>query len=130
MMKTRLLSAIGAVALASSALTAQTIDSTMIAGLRWRNVGPANMSGRIADIEGIPSPSRTFFVAAAAGGVWKSTNGGVTYRPVFDNYGVASLGDLAIAPSDTNTIYLGTGEPNSRNSISPGGGMFKSVDVA
>ena len=135
-MKTRLLSAIGyaigAVALASSALTvqatAQTIDTTMIAGLRWRNVGPANMSGRIADIEGIPSPSRTFFVAAAGGGVWKSTNGGVTYRPVFDNYGVPSMGDLAIAPSDTNTIYLGTGEPNSRNSISPGGGMFKSVD--
>jgi Sortilin, neurotensin receptor 3, len=60
--------------------------------------------------------------------VWKTTNNGTTFRPVFDNYGVASLGDLAIAPSDTNVLYLGTGEPNSRNSISPGGGVFKSTD--
>lgn len=118
----------GVVALAASSADAQTIDQAVIDGLRWRNVGPANMSGRIADVEGLPSPSKTFFVAAAAGGVWKTTNNGVTFRPVFDNYGVASLGDLAIAPSDSNTIYLGTGEPNSRNSISPGGGVFKSTD--
>jgi len=111
MMKTRLLSAIGAVALASSALTAQTIDSTMIAGLRWRNVGPANMSGRIADIEGIPSPSRTFFVAAAAGGVWKSTNGGVTYRPVFDNYGSHHS---AISPLHRATPTRSTSAPANR----------------
>jgi hypothetical protein len=109
-------------------LSAQTIDQSLIDGLRWRQIGPANMSGRITDIEGIPSPSKTFFVATAAGGVWKTTNNGTTFRPVFDNYGVPSTGDLAIAPSDTNIIYLGTGEPNSRNSISPGGGMFKSTD--
>lgn len=124
----RLLSVIGGAALVAAPLTAQTIDPTVIDGLRWRNIGPANMAGRIADVEGIPHPSRTFFVAAAAGGVWKTTNNGTTFRPVFDNYGVASLGDLAIAPSDTNIIYLGTGEPNSRNSISPGGGIFKSTD--
>jgi len=125
----RALKFVAALSLAGVAqLSAQSVDQSVIDGLRWRNIGPANMSGRIADIEGIPSPSKTFFVAAAAGGVWKSTNGGVTYRPVFDNYGIASLGDLAIAPSDTNTIYLGTGEPNSRNSISPGGGVFKSTD--
>lgn len=118
----------GAAALAATALPAQSIDQSVIDGLRWRNIGPANMAGRIADVEGIPSPSKTFFVAAAAGGVWKTTNNGVTFRPVFDNYGIASLGDLAIAPSDTNVIYLGTGEPNSRNSISPGGGVFKSTD--
>lgn len=118
----------GAAALTASALSAQTIEQSMIDGLRWRNVGPANMSGRITDVEGIPSPSTTFFVSSAAGGVWKTTNGGVTFRPLFENYGVASTGDLAIAPSDTNVIYLGTGEPNSRNSISPGGGMFKSTD--
>ena len=124
----RLLSVIGGAALIAAPLAAQTIDPTVIDGLRWRNIGPANMAGRIADVEGIPHPSRTFFVAAAAGGVWKTTNNGTTFRPVFDNYGVASLGDLAIAPSDTNIIYLGTGEPNSRNSISPGGGVFKSTD--
>ena len=119
---------VGAATLAATPALTQSIDQTVIDGLRWRQVGPANMQGRIADVEGIAWPSRTFFVAAAAGGVWKTTNNGVTFRPVFDNYGVASLGDLAIAPSDTNTIYLGTGEPNSRNSISPGGGVFKSTD--
>jgi photosystem II stability/assembly factor-like uncharacterized protein len=124
----QLLKALGLAGIAMSGLSAQTVDQSVIDGLRWRNVGPANMAGRIADIEGIPSPSKTFFVAAAAGGVWKTTNNGTTFRPVFDNYGVASLGDLAIAPSDTNVIYLGTGEPNSRNSISPGGGVFKSTD--
>jgi photosystem II stability/assembly factor-like uncharacterized protein len=125
----RFLSAwVGGTALAVSAAQAQTIDQAMIDALRWRNIGPANMQGRVADVEGIPHPSKTFFVAAAAGGVWKTTNNGVTFRPVFDDYPVASLGDLAIAPSDTNIIYLGTGEPNSRNSISPGGGVYKSTD--
>ncbi|HET8770714.1 MAG TPA: hypothetical protein VFM71_07005 [Gemmatimonadaceae bacterium] len=118
----------GVAAMAAVSVDAQTIDQTVIDGLRWRNIGPANMSGRIADVEGIPSPSKTFFVAAAGGGVWKTTNNGVTFRSVFEKYGIASMGDLAIAPSDTNVIYLGTGEPNSRNSISPGGGVFKSTD--
>ena len=122
----RLLVAAGFVA-GTATLHAQTIDQSMIDGLRWRNIGPANMSGRISDVEGIPG-SATFFVAAAGGGLWKTTNGGVTFRPVFDEYGVPSMGDLAIAPSDTNVIYLGTGEPNSRNSISPGGGVYKSTD--
>ena len=119
---------VGATALAAVPAFAQTVDQAVIDALRWRQVGPANMMGRVADVEGIAYPSRTFFVAAAAGGVWKTTNNGTTFRPVFENYGVASLGDLAIAPSDTNILYLGTGEPNSRNSISPGGGVFKSID--
>lgn len=118
----------GAAAFAASALPAQSVDQSVIDGLRWRQIGPANMSGRISDIEALPSPSRTIYVAAAAGGVWKSINGGVTFRPIFDNYGVASMGDIAIAPSDSNVLYLGTGEPNSRNSISPGGGVFKSTN--
>ncbi|MHB1297620.1 MAG: WD40/YVTN/BNR-like repeat-containing protein [Gemmatimonadaceae bacterium] len=118
----------GVAAIMATSVGAQTVDQAVIDGLRWRNVGPANMSGRIADVEGLPSPSKTFFVAAAAGGVWKTTNNGVTFRPVFDKYPVASLGDLAIAPSDSNVLYLGSGEPNSRNSISPGGGIFKSTD--
>ena len=91
---TRFLAALGGAAvLAAPALHAQAIDTTVISGLRWRNIGPANMSGRIADVEGIPSPSTTFFVAAAGGGVWKTTNGGVTYRSVFENYGIASMGE-------------------------------------
>ncbi|HEX9563800.1 MAG TPA: hypothetical protein VF981_07505 [Gemmatimonadaceae bacterium] len=111
-----------------ASLSAQAIDSLTLAGMRWRNVGPATFEGRIADITGIPFPSRTFFVAAAAGGIWKTTNGGVTFRPVFDNYPVISMGALAIAPSDTMQVWAGTGEQNSRNSIEPGGGLYKSAD--
>ncbi len=109
---------------------AQQLDSATMGAFRWRPVGPANMGGRITDIEGLPSPSKTFYVAAAAGGVWKTTNAGTTFRPVFDNERVASLGDLAIAPSDSNVIYVGSGEEDSRNSISPGGGVWKSTDGA
>jgi len=104
------------------------LDSTTIAGFRWRNVGPANTMGRVSDVTGIPSPSKTFFAAAAGGGIWKSTNNGVTWRPVFDNQRVISMGMLAIAPSDTTQVWAGTGEPNSRNTISPGGGVYKSTD--
>ncbi len=105
-------------------------DSAMMAGLRWRNIGPFNFQGRISDVAGIPSPSKTFFVAAAAGGIWKTTNNGQTWRPVFDNQRVISMGMLAIAPSDTMQVWAGTGEANSRNSISQGGGVFKSTGDA
>lgn len=104
------------------------LDSTTIAAFRWRNIGPANTMGRVSDVVGIPSPSRTFFVAAAGGGIWKTTNGGVTFRPVFEHERVVSMGMLAIAPSDTMQVWAGTGEPNSRNTISPGGGIYKSTD--
>ncbi|GAC1649510.1 MAG: hypothetical protein NVS4B3_06710 [Gemmatimonadaceae bacterium] len=86
------------------------------------------MGGRVTDVAGIPSPSKTFFVATAGGGIWKTMNAGTTFRPVFDGERVVSMGALAIAPSDTNVIYAGTGEQNSRNSISPGGGLYKSAD--
>ena len=104
------------------------LDDTWLEGFQWRSIGPANMSGRVTDVEGIPSPSKTFYVASAAGGIWKTTNNGTTFRPLFQNERVASLGDLAIAPSDTMQIWVGTGEEDSRNSISPGGGIYKSVD--
>ncbi|HSE52209.1 MAG TPA: sialidase family protein, partial [Gemmatimonadales bacterium] len=124
-----LLSLASATPLLHAQVPTSTIDSTLLAGLRWRNIGPANMSGRIVDVEGIPGPSRTFYVATAAGGIWKTTNAGTTFQLVFgDNQPVISMGDVAIAPSDTNIVWAGTGEPNSRNSISPGGGIFKSTD--
>ncbi|MDH3424424.1 MAG: hypothetical protein OEN00_15630, partial [Gemmatimonadota bacterium] len=100
----------------------------LIEPLRWRSIGPANMSGRVTDVEGVPSPSKTFYVAAAAGGIWKTTNNGTTFRPVFQDERVVSMGDIAIAPSDPDQIWAGTGEEDSRNSISPGGGVYKSVD--
>lgn len=104
------------------------LDSATIASFRWRNVGPANTMGRISDVTGIPSPSKTFFAAAAGGGIWKSTNNGTTWRPVFEHEKVVSMGMLAIAPSDTMQVWAGTGEPNSRNTILPGGGVYKSTD--
>ena len=125
----------GAATLAPSLAPAQApaaravqVDSATLAGMRWRQVGPANMSGRVTDVEGIPG-SKTFYFAAAAGGIWKTTNNGTTYQPVWrGDRGVISMGDIAIAPSDTNVIYAGTGEEDSRNSISPGGGLYKSAD--
>ena len=104
------------------------MDDTWMGGFEWRAIGPANMSGRVTDIEGIPSPSKTFYVAAAAGGIWKTTNNGTTFRPLFQDERVVAMGDLAIAPSDTMQIWAGTGEEDSRNSISPGGGIYKSMD--
>ena len=119
----------------ASPLAAQTAlppkasaSDAVINALRWRNIGPANMMGRIVDIEGIASPSKTFYVSTAGGGLWKTTNNGTTFKAVMDTARVSSGGDLAIAPSDTNVIYWGTGEANSRNSISPGGGIYKSAD--
>jgi hypothetical protein len=110
------------------AAAAPPLVDAVLEGLPWRSIGPANMSGRVTDIEGIPSPSRTFYVAAAAGGIWKTTNGGVTFKPIFQHERTASMGDLAIAPSDTLQIWAGTGEEDARNSISPGYGIYKSVD--
>ena len=104
------------------------LDSALLASLTWRSIGPANMSGRVSDVEGIPSPSKTFYVATAAGGVWKTTNNGTTFRSLFENERVVAMGDLAIAPSDTMIVWVGTGEEDSRNSISAGGGIYKSTD--
>jgi hypothetical protein len=109
-------------------VAAQSLDSTVTSGFRWRTVGPANFMGRLSDVVGIPGPSKTLYIAAAAGGIWKTTNNGITWRPLFDDKNVSSMGMLAIAPSDTNVIWAGTGEPNSRNSIEPGAGVYKSTD--
>ncbi|MGH7481772.1 MAG: WD40/YVTN/BNR-like repeat-containing protein, partial [Longimicrobiales bacterium] len=111
-----------------AAQTTSPTDSLFSEGFRWRSIGPANMSGRITDIEGVGGDSKTFFVAAAAGGIWKTINSGTTFRPVFDHERVISMGDIAIAPGDTMIVWAGTGEEDSRNSISPGGGVYKSVD--
>ena len=66
-----------------TAQVSQPLDSAFLAALKWRSIGPANMSGRISDIEGQPSPSRTFYVATAAGGLWKTTNAGITFDQIF-----------------------------------------------
>lgn len=112
---------------ATAQLTEQVPDEVWET-FNWRSVGPVNMGGRITDVEGISSPSKTFYVAGAAGGVWKTTNNGITFRSIFSDPRVVAMGDLAIAPSDPSQIWAGTGEEDSRNSISAGGGIFKSTD--
>ena len=119
--------AVYAPAPAAAQLTEQIPDDVW-ESFTWRSVGPTNMGGRVTDVEGLPSPSKTFYVAAAAGGIWKTTNNGITFRSIFNDPRVVSMGDLAIAPGDPSQIWAGTGEEDSRNSISPGGGIFKSTD--
>src|SRR3954471_8766943 len=94
----RIVPLLAAVALTSVAIAAeaQTLDSLTLAGFRWRTVGPANFEGRGPIIPGSPVPSRTFVVATAGGGIWKTTNAGPAFRPVFDNYPVVAMGALAI----------------------------------
>ncbi|MGH7445032.1 MAG: WD40/YVTN/BNR-like repeat-containing protein, partial [Longimicrobiales bacterium] len=120
--------------IAFSALLAVTViapvqaqDSTFWNAFEWRSIGPANMSGRVTDVEGVPG-GQVFYVASAAGGIWKTVNGGTTFTALFGDQRVISMGDLAIAPSDTSIIYAGTGEEDSRNSISAGAGLYKSTD--
>jgi hypothetical protein len=124
--RTALLASALALAAGGSGVSAQTLDSSTVAGFKWRTVGPANFMGRLSDVVGIPGPSKTLYVSAAGGGIWKSGNNGVTWRPIFDDKSIIGMGMLAIAPSDTNTVWAGTGEPNSRNTIEPGAGLYKS----
>ena len=96
--------------------------------MAWRNIGPANMMGRVADIEAVPGNPNIVYVGAASGGIWKTVNGGVTWTSIFDNQPVASIGDLALEPDNPDVIYAGTGESNVRNSVSFGNGIYKSTD--
>jgi len=104
------------------------LDSALFKNLSWRNIGPANMVGRISDVEGVPGDPNIVYVGSASGGVWKTTNGGTTWTPIFDGQPVASIGDIALEPGNPDVVYVGTGESNVRNSVSFGNGVYKSTD--
>ncbi len=106
----------------------QSPEENLIKDFKWRNVGPANMVGRISDFEALESDFTQVLVAAASGGVWKSVNAGTTWEPIFDKYGSASIGDVAFFQKDPNIIWVGTGEECPRNSIAWGDGIYKSTD--
>ena len=106
---------------------AQAPDAVTLAGLRWRSIGPVNMAGRITDVEAHPSQPKTFYVAGATGGIWKTVNAGTTFVPLWEKGPIASMGDLAIAPSNPKIIWAGTGEEDSRNSVARGYGIYKST---
>jgi photosystem II stability/assembly factor-like uncharacterized protein len=103
-------------------------DSKLLDNLPLRCLGPANMGGRITDLAVVESKPAVMFVAAASGGLWKTVNNGVTWKPVFDRQDTASIGAVAVAPSNPDIVWVGTGEANARNSVSWGTGVYKSTD--
>ena len=114
---------------ASAQTPAVKVDSDAISGLGARNIGSATMSGRITSIAAQHEGQRlTIYVGSASGGVWKSLNGGTTFKPVFDKQPVQSIGAVTIDPKNPKTIWVGTGEPWTRNSTSIGDGVYKSID--
>jgi photosystem II stability/assembly factor-like uncharacterized protein len=106
---------------------AQTPDASLLQGLQWRLVGPFR-GGRVEAVAGVKGNPKVYYFGAVGGGVWKTTDGGVTWKPLFDQQSTQAIGAIGVAPSDPNTIYVGTGEPSLRNDITFGNGMYKSVD--
>ena len=95
-------------------------NGDLLKEIKWRNIGPGNFSGRFVDVEALDNDFSHVVAASASGGVWKSVNAGTTWKPIFDDYGSASIGDIAIFQNDPNIIWVGTGEANNRNSVAWG----------
>ncbi|MDQ3283430.1 MAG: hypothetical protein M3Q69_18680, partial [Acidobacteriota bacterium] len=104
------------------------IDPDLLAGMRARSIGPGAMSGRVAAIDAVESDPDIVYVGAATGGLWKSTDGALSFTPIFDDQPVASIGAVAINQSSPDIVWVGTGEGNPRNSMGVGNGMYKSMD--
>ena len=109
-------------------LFGQSITTNQLDQLTFRNIGPSVAGGRIHDIEVLPNDPATVFIASASGGIWKSTNKGTTWKPVFDDQAVSTFGDMAISLSNPDVIYAGSGEQQNRQSTSWGNGVYKSAD--
>jgi len=110
-------------------VNAQNIPTDQaIKKMKWRAIGPANMGGRVTDIVGVPGDMSTFYFGGADGGVFKTTNGGVTFEALFTDQRAYSVGALALAPSNQEVVWLGSGEGDPRNSVGYGNGVYRSVD--
>ena len=117
------------IALAAPAAPLFAQDSSLIAGLRYRMVGP-NRGGRVTTVTGVPSQPHTFYMGVASGGVWKTTDAGMTWLPVSDrHFEVASIGDIAVSLSDPTIVYVGTGSDGLRSNVSTGRGVYRSGDA-
>ena len=103
------------------------IDEKLFNGMGWRQIGPFR-GGRALAIEGVVGEPDTYYFGAVAGGVWKTTDGGANWIPLFDKQPISSIGAIAVAPSDHNVIYAGTGEAAIRGNTTYGTGIFKSID--
>ena len=111
-----------------SALQAQQVNPLLYSGLRWRMIGPTR-GGRALTATGVPGQPNVFYFGAVGGGVWKTTDAGRVWKPIFDHEPIASIGAVAVAPSNPNVIYVGTGEADMRSDITYGNGMYKSADA-
>ena len=104
------------------------VDPSLYSGLRWRSIGPFR-AGRVNGVTGVAGQPNVFYMGSVGGGVWKTTNTGRTWKPIFDSQPIASIGAVAVAPSNANVVYVGTGEADMRSQISYGNGMYKSTDA-
>jgi photosystem II stability/assembly factor-like uncharacterized protein len=112
---------------AERALNALPAESAF-SGLQWRGIGPFR-GGRAVAVAGVPGSPNVFYFGAAAGGVWKTIDAGATWKPIFDGVKASSIGAIAVARSNPNIVYVGTGEGNLRGNVTWGGGVFKSTDA-
>jgi len=118
----------GAIRLIAAPDTPKQVDPKLFQELQWRSIGPFR-GGRALAVTGVRGQSETYYFGAVGGGVWKTNDAGRTWKPIFDSQPIASIGAIAVAPSDSNIIYVGSGEADMRSSISYGNGMYKSTDA-
>ncbi len=109
-------------------MAAQPLDMELLKGMKARNIGPGGMSGRVTAIDVEQRNDAVFYIGTASGGLWKTENGGINFKPLFDKEEVSSIGALAIDPSNEDVVWAGTGEGNPRNSLNGGYGIYKSLD--
>jgi len=114
--------------LGSPGYSGEDPEDSLLKSFVWRNIGPANMGGRISDIQALDTDYRIAVTASASGGVWKTTNAGTTWEPIFDRYGSGSIGAVGLFQQNPDIIWVGTGEANVRNSVGWGDGIYKSTD--
>lgn len=131
----RLLPAVIVVLAFGAGVTAQTPPSATgtetpveFKALKYRSIGPA-AGGRVSRVAGVPGDPSTYYAATASGGVWKSSDGGATWKPVFDSQPISSIGSIAVSASNPNIVYVGSGEANIRGNVAAGNGIYKSVDA-
>src|SRR4051794_18658377 len=111
-----------------NSLFSQPVDASLYQSMRWRCIGPFR-AGRTVGAVGIPQLPNTFYIGVNNGGVWKTDDAGRTWKPIFDDQPTGSIGDIAVAPSNPNVLYVGSGEGLQRPDLSTGDGMYKSLDA-
>src|SRR5262249_27185348 len=113
---------------ADAPATEALLPADWVRQMNWRCIGPANMGGRVTALAVYEADPTTYWVASAQGGLLKTVNNGITFEHQFDHEATVCIGDVCVAPSDKNVVWVGTGENNPRNSVSYGDGVYKSTD--